>query len=144
MTHKICFKCDVRKPLESFVKNRNFKNGLENRCKPCRNKSLLEYRRINRWRYSYYLAKRRCRCETNNKFKYYGGRGIKLLMDANDFRFLWERDNGHEMKVPTIDRIDPDGHYEISNCRFIEKSENSKREAADQKRQKNGRFLSRI
>ena len=31
------------------------------------------------------------------------------------------------MKRPSIDRINNDGHYELSNCRFIEASENIKR-----------------
>lgn len=40
---------------------------------------------------------------------------------------LWERDRAWLLKRPSIDRIDPDGHYEVRNCRFIELSENSRR-----------------
>ncbi len=31
------------------------------------------------------------------------------------------------MKSPSVDRINIDGHYEVSNCEFIEFSENSQR-----------------
>ena len=39
---------------------------------------------------------------------------------------LWLRDEAANMKKPSIDRKDKDGHYVFGNCRFIELSNNSK------------------
>lgn len=81
----------------------------------------------NPWIVSYNKAHQRCNNEKCNAYKKYGGNGIKLLMSLNDFWFLWTRDNANKMDRPSIDRIDPDGNYELTNCRFIELKENMKR-----------------
>lgn len=62
--------------------------------------------------------------------KYYI-RGIKFLMTVDDFKYLWFRDKAHNLKRPSIDRINGNGHYEISNCRYIELLENTKRPQHD-------------
>jgi hypothetical protein len=71
-----------------------------------------------------YEIKYRCTNEKSTGFKRYGGRGIKCLLTVDDLRLMWERDNGKSMLKPSVDRIDNDGHYELSNCRFIEAQEN--------------------
>jgi hypothetical protein len=86
------------------------------------------YRKIKKpWFVSFDKANARCNNPKQFGYKDYGGRGIKQLMTLDDFEFLWKRDNAYLMKRPSIDRIDPDGNYELSNCRFLELSENVKR-----------------
>jgi hypothetical protein len=73
--------------------------------------------------------KLRCLNEKNPNYKYYGSRGIKICDEWKDnFQafYNWSIDNGYnEEKLPsgrnklTIDRIDIDGDYTPSNCRFI-------------------------
>ena len=70
--------------------------------------------------------KSRCGNPKDKKFKHYGGRGILLRIDRKDLVFLWNRDGADLMKQPSIDRIDPDGHYELENCRFVEMEFNRK------------------
>jgi hypothetical protein len=78
------------------------------------------------WYYSFDNAQRRCRDKSYKSYHRYGGRGIKFNMTHDDFQFLWDRDNASEMKQPSIDRIDNDKDYVVSNCRFIEHLENTR------------------
>ena len=68
--------------------------------------------------------KSRCGNPKDKKYKYYGGKGIKIKMTRIDLSFLWERDGANKMKQPSIDRMDSMGDYELKNCRFIEMQEN--------------------
>lgn len=76
------------------------------------------------WVLIYFAIKTRCNNQNSKQFKNYGGRGIKCLITADELKELWFRDKAHEMKKPSIDRIDNDGNYEYSNCRFIELGKN--------------------
>lgn len=72
--------------------------------------------------YSVYKAMR-ARCENPNTKHYedYGGRGIFVCNEWKSNRvsfFKWAEENGYHEGL-SIDRIDVDGNYEPSNCRWI-------------------------
>ena len=50
-------------------------------------------------------------------------------MRKEDFKKLWIRDKGWTLRRPSIDRKDTKGHYEYSNCSFIEMEDNYNRNA---------------
>jgi hypothetical protein len=56
----------------------------------------------------------------DHNFKYYGARGIKRCSEWDDYEVFhkWAMENGYEEGL-SIDRIDPDGDYEPSNCRWV-------------------------
>lgn len=88
--------------------------------------------------------KARCYNKNNSSYKYYGGRGIAMCDEwLNDYlAFMnWSELSGYEENL-TIDRIDPDGNYEPSNCRWVDRIEqsNNKRNTL----LKNGAYITRL
>lgn len=73
------------------------------------------------WKNSYYI----CVDKKHEKYHRYGGRGIKHNITISGVGLLWYRDKALEMDSPTMDRIDNDGHYDINNCQFVERVENT-------------------
>ena len=68
---------------------------------------------------------KRCFNPNNHKYKDYGGRGITVCEEwKNDFQsfYDWSLDNGYSDEL-TIDRINNDGNYEPSNCRWATQKE---------------------
>ena len=80
--------------------------------------------------------KYRCNNPNNKSYKNYGGRGIKVCDEwQKDFMsfYNWAMQNGYKeeklkngLNKLTIDRIDNDGNYEPTNCRFVTNAENAK------------------
>jgi hypothetical protein len=65
--------------------------------------------------------------------KNYAGRGIKVCSEwRGSFVAFhqWALKNGYRVGL-TLDRIDNDGHYEPSNCRWVTRGDNSKKMHAD-------------
>lgn len=75
----------------------------------------------------------RCRNHNDRAFRNYGGRGIKVCERWENFQKFYDDMFPSWIIGLTIDRIDCDGNYELSNCRWISRSEQSKnRRCADQ------------
>jgi len=62
----------------------------------------------------------RCYKEYSKSYKYYGAKGIKNKLHPKNLIFMWKRDNGFELKQPSLDRKDSKKNYTLRNCRFIE------------------------
>lgn len=72
----------------------------------------------------------RCNREKHPHFSDYGGRGITICEEWNDFSKFkeWANENGYSENL-TLDRIDNNGNYESSNCRWVtmKEQQNNKR-----------------
>ena len=69
----------------------------------------------------------RCENPKNPRYKDYGGRGIKVCQEWHDVETFikWCHENGYK-KGLQLDRIDNNGNYEPSNCRFLTPSQNAR------------------
>ncbi|MCL2377816.1 MAG: AP2 domain-containing protein [Defluviitaleaceae bacterium] len=77
----------------------------------------------NSWR----GMKERCLNPNNMHYENYGGRGIRICdewLNASNF-IAWALKNGYKEGL-TVDRINNDGNYEPSNCRWTTHGEQAK------------------
>lgn len=112
-----------------IISTSRLKDGTTKSCgclsKELKTKHNLCYTRI----YEIFCGiKKRCFNKKDKSYKIYGDRGIKVcdewLDKENGFMnfYNWAINNGYNDDL-TIDRIDVNGNYEPSNCRWVSKKE---------------------
>lgn len=92
----------------------------------------------------WYGMNRRCSNPKFKQFKDYGGRGIKVCGEwRRDFMafYDWAMANGYDEAL-TLDRIDNDGNYTPSNCRWITRLEQMQNTRSARMISFNGKTLS--
>ena len=147
----IC-RCDcgnVTKPIQGA----NLRNGNTKSCGCLHEETMREIlqkhgEKQTRLYRIWQNMKNRCRNKNVSCYKYYGGKGVGVCDKwANDFLSFrnWALENGYEENL-TIDRIDNDGDYEPSNCRWVTmgvQSRNKRHGANPYRDKKTGRYASK-
>lgn len=115
-----CNKCGLEKDSEHFYDTRH------HRCKEC-------HKKYNEARYSgdaktqlraiFNAMRRRCEMPHDQAYCNYGGRGIAVKFDSFESFYSFATTHGY-VRGLDIDRIDNNGNYEPSNCRFVTRAVN--------------------
>lgn len=118
---KYLCKCECGK--EKLVDGYSLRSGISKYCIDCKNQKRYGKKKNKRINIIYNGMKARCYNSNTPEYKNYGGRGIKMcdewINNPQSF-YDWAMDNGYEEGL-SIDRIDVNGNYEPSNCRWVTK-----------------------
>lgn len=127
---KRCCKCGETKPFSEFWGCSSRADKYQPRCKVCHRSSLSASLKIRRKVDPLFVVhnsiKARCSYKKHKAYHRYGARGITVCEAWKSYKTFaeWCMENGFQ-KGLQIDRIDNDGNYEPSNCRFVTPEENS-------------------
>lgn len=102
-------------------------NTISCGCYKKSNKSHLTHGQANKSKTYKTWKEMRQRCTNPNadNYKWYGGRGIKICQEWNDYA-VFLKDMGERPDGKTLDRINSDGDYEKSNCCWSTPKEQAK------------------
>lgn len=125
-THYIC-KCDC-----GNIKIVDKYSLIQGRTKSC---GCLVYKHGGTGTHLYMIWKNiryRCNNENHREYKNYGGRGITICKEWDDYNVFmtWSKNNGYKDGL-SIDRIDGNKGYSPDNCRWIYFEEQSKNKTSN-------------
>ncbi len=116
--------CECDCGIKVRVRGRGLRTGNTKSCGCYRNEATIATHTTHGMRHSriynvWHTIKARCFNENNPSYHLYGGRGITVCDEWREFVpfYEWAMANGYEENLSIV-RINNDGNYEPSNCRW--------------------------
>ena len=120
------YKCKCECGKTTIVERDNIVSGKTKTCGCSRSEAKTKHNLCHSRIYKIYNdMKKRCYNKKSKSYKNYGERGIVICKEwLNDFMnfYNWSMENGYADNL-SIDRINVDGDYEPSNCRWATQKE---------------------
>lgn len=133
----ILWKCKCECGKFTNVSSRELRSGKTKSCGCLQKDKIREMRyrhgdRNSRLYSVWKTMKKRCENKNCKSYKWYGAKGVSVCDEWHDYSAFkkWALDNGYDEKAEkgecTIDRINPYGDYEPSNCKWVSMAEQAR------------------
>jgi hypothetical protein len=134
--HYVFWHCDCDCGKQSVVSGKSLRDGNTKSCGCLRYEGSIRhgYARQGAARRPEFVAwqamLKRCNNPKTRGYEYYGGRGITVCKRWLRFENFIADMGNRPGKGMSLDRINPDGHYKPSNCRWATATEQSRNRRA--------------
>ena len=134
---KQCSKCKTIKENSEFYKDERHTDGLFSECKKCKNNTMKENKKTKVGLLRKMYNSQTCNSRGNGKPLYSMQEFIEFGLNDYNFNCIylkWVESNYLPNKIPSTDRVDTLGAYELSNIRFLSFEDNYNRQAEERKK----------
>lgn len=113
--HKVCFKCNIEKPVEQFYSHPEMADGRLNKCKDCTKKDVKSHYSKNRKKIAVYMKKRQSKPERKAAMSVYSKRRRERNPQVYAARYKLNNAvrDGRVVRLPCIHCGNPksEGHH---------------------------------